>query len=118
MKTGILRKMDIANGGSSSHITAEYSLRIDNEFIPLNSLLNKPIEIKFLGNIYCIKCGRKTSKSFGQGYCYPCFSTAAETEECVLRPELCKAHLGIARDLEFAQNHCLIDHFVYLAWSG
>ncbi len=118
MKTGVLRKMDIANGGSSSQITAEYSLRIDNENIPLNSLLNKPIEIKFLGNIYCIKCGRKTSKSFGQGYCYPCFSSSPETEECVLRPELCKAHLGIARDLEFAQNHCLIDHFVYLAWSG
>ncbi|RPH34241.1 MAG: DUF2797 domain-containing protein [Bacteroidales bacterium] len=118
MKTGILRKMDITNCGSATQISANYLLRIENEIIPMNSMLNKPIEIKFLGNIYCIRCGKKTSRSFGQGYCYPCFSTAPETEECVLRPELCKAHLGEARDLEFAKNHCLIDHFVYLAWSG
>lgn len=118
MKIGVLRKMDITNDGTTSQISANYLLRIDDEFIPLNTMLNKPIEIQFLGSIYCIKCGRKTSKSFGQGYCYPCYSTAPETEECVLRPELCKAHLGEARDLEFAKNHCLIDHFVYLAWSG
>jgi len=41
-----------------------------------------------------------------------------ETEECVLRPELCRAHAGIARDMKFAEEHCLIDHFVYLAVSG
>jgi hypothetical protein len=32
-----------------------------------------------------------------------------------MRPELSLSHLGIARDLEWAQKHDLIDHYVYLA---
>ena len=35
-----------------------------------------------------------------------------------MRPELSKAHLGIARDMEWAREHDLIDHYVYLAVSG
>ena len=35
----------------------------------------------------------------------------------MLRPELCRAHEGIARDLEYAKRNCLIDHIVYLALS-
>lgn len=118
MLKGTLHKMDIRNIGSENQIIADYYLILNNERLPLNSLIGKHHNIHFSGNIYCIKCGRKTSKSFGQGYCYPCFTTAPETEECVLRPELCKAHLGEARDLDYAKEHCLIDHFVYLAWSG
>jgi len=110
--------MVIINSGTKSLVTANYFLRIDEESIPLNPLLGVPIVLRFLENIYCVKCGKKTYKSFGQGYCYPCFSTVPETEACVFRPELCRAHLGEARDMAFAQNHCLIDHFVYLAWSG
>jgi hypothetical protein len=81
-------------------------------------LVGKPIELKYQGEINCIKCGRKTNKSFAQGYCFPCFQNAPETEECVLRPELCKAHEGVARDMQFAREHCLIDHFVYLSFTS
>jgi len=35
-----------------------------------------------------------------------------------VRPELSKSHFGIARDLEWAEKHDLIDHFVYLAVSA
>lgn len=103
-----------------THLSEEviYSLNFKNERIVLNELLGKPISIEFTGEIYCIKCGRKTNKSFSQGFCYPCFRTAPETEECVIRPELCKAHEGIARDMEYAKNHCLIDHFVYLSLTS
>lgn len=118
MNKGTLHKMDIRNIGSENQIKADYFMILNNEHLPLNSLIGKNLNIHFAGRIYCIKCGRKTSKSFGQGYCYPCFTSAPETEECVLRPELCKAHLGEARDMAFAKEHCLIDHFVYLAWSG
>ena len=93
----------------------KYSLQLGDDCIDMNSLIGKEITLNFTGEIYCIKCGRKTNKSFSQGYCYPCFTTAPETEECVLRPELCRAHEGIARDMEFAKNHCLIPHYVYLA---
>ncbi len=118
MGIGLLRKMAILNRGTRTSIIADYHLRVDNTEIPLNKLLESQISVRFLGNIYCIKCGRKTSKSFGQGYCYPCFISIPETEECVFRPELCKAHEGIARDIDYATEHCLIDHYVYLAWSG
>ncbi|SVC22864.1 uncharacterized protein METZ01_LOCUS275718, partial [marine metagenome] len=49
---------------------------------------------------------------------YPCFISSPETSECILKPELCQAHEGIARDMEWAENHCLQDHFVYLAISS
>jgi hypothetical protein len=95
--------------------TVQYHLILSDNKLLLNDYLGKKISLEYLGEINCIKCGRKTSKSFSQGFCFPCFQTAPETEDCVLRPELCLAHEGIARDMEFAESHCLIDHFVYLS---
>lgn len=95
-----------------------YYLPVGEKEILMNSILEKKIFIKYQGKINCIKCGRLTKTSFAQGYCYPCFISAPETEECVIRPELCRAHEGIARDMEFAKGHCLIDHLVYIAISS
>lgn len=95
-----------------------YYLPVGDKEIFMNSLLEKHVSIKYKGKINCIKCGRGTKTSFAQGYCYPCFISAPETEECVIRPELCRAHEGIARDMEFAKGHCLIDHIVYIAGSS
>lgn len=92
-----------------------YFLSIENNKFEVNQYLGKLIQLKFTNNLYCIKCNRKSSKLYGQGFCYPCFLTAPEAEECVLRPELCRAHEGNARDMNYAQTHCLIEHFVYLA---
>ena len=92
-----------------------YTLDLGGETIQMNEMIGKEVSLKYLQHIHCIRCGRETKTSFAQGYCYPCFISAPETEDCVLRPELCRAHDGIARDMEFAENHCLIDHFVYLA---
>jgi hypothetical protein len=36
----------------------------------------------------------------------------------VLNPELCRAQEGIARDMDYATEHCLQDHFVYLALTN
>ncbi|WP_439182870.1 DUF2797 domain-containing protein [Carboxylicivirga taeanensis] len=93
----------------------EYQLVLNNELVNMNQFVGKPIELNYQNQINCIACGKITSKSFSQGFCYSCFQTAPETEECVLRPETCRAHLGEARDIEFAQSHCLIPHYVYLA---
>lgn len=95
-----------------------YKLPLSDSLIDLNPYIGKQINLNFLGQINCIKCERKTNKSFSQGFCFPCFQSAPETEECVLRPELCRAHEGIARDMEFAKNHCLIDHYVYLSLTS
>jgi len=96
----------------------KYALHLNGEEVDMNDLLGKAITLEFQNQINCIACGKKTSKSFAQGFCYSCFQTAPEAEECVLHPEKCRAHLGEARDPEFAEKHCLIPHYVYLAVSS
>ena len=96
----------------------QYHLPIGNELVSLNDLLGREVSLTWLNKINCLHCGRVTKRSFAQGYCYPCFISIPETEECVLRPELCRAHEGIARDMEWAQEYCLQDHYVYLALSS
>jgi len=106
---------NISKMESSSREVVHYLLPLGNQKIIMNELIGLGIQLDFKGKIHCIKCGRETRKSFAQGYCYPCFSTAPETEECVLRPELCRAHEGVARDMEYAEKHCLSDQVVYLS---
>ena len=96
----------------------QYYLNIGSEKAYMNDLIGRVIQLTYLDQINCIRCGRKTSKSFFQGYCYPCFMNAPETAPCIVSPEKCQAHEGVARDLEWSQDHCLIDHFVYLAVSS
>jgi hypothetical protein len=95
-----------------------YYLTLGPDIIHMNKLLGRTIGFEYQGIIHCIRCGRITKKSFAQGFCYPCFTTAPETSECVLRPELCRAHEGISRDMKWSEDHCLQDHFVYLAISS
>lgn len=95
-----------------------YFLPLSGNEVPMNNLIGKPIRLNFTGQINCISCGKKIKTSFGQGFCYSCLQTAPEASETIMRPELSKAHLGIARDMEWARQHDLIDHFVYLAVSG
>jgi len=96
----------------------EYELPIGDELVYINHLIGKYIAFKWLKEIYCVVCERKINKSFAQGFCYPCFLNAPETSECIFRPELCQAQDGVARDMEWAENHCLQDHIVYLAISS
>lgn len=93
----------------------QYYLPVGQQILHMNGLIGTPIAMEYLGHIHCIRCGRETKKSFAQGYCYPCFNSAPETEECVLRPELCRAQDGIARDMEYAREHCLTEQVVYLS---
>ena len=95
-----------------------YILPIGDEKVEMNALIGKKIRMRFDGRINCISCGKQTKTSFGQGFCYSCLQTAPEASESVMRPELSKAHLGIARDMEWAEKHDLIGHIVYLAVSS
>jgi len=100
---------------SSLEETVQYKLPIGDDKVPMNQFLGKRVVMEHLHQINCVKCGRETKKSFAQGFCYPCFISAPETEECVLRPELCQAQNGIARDMAYATLHCLNEHVVYLS---
>lgn len=103
---------------SEMHDPIKYFLKLNDQEVYMNDLINKEISITYLDEIHCVRCGRATKKSFHQGYCYPCFRTAPETDDCILRPEMCMAQEGISRDMEWSRNNCLQDHIVYLAISS
>ncbi len=106
----ILQKMD-----SKLESTIQYSLRTLDNSIAVNELIGKEISMLWSGVIYCSKCAKVTKKSFGEGFCFTCFSSAAEASPCILHPELCEAHLGKGRDLEYEERNHNQPHFVYLA---
>lgn len=95
-----------------------YTLSDSNNKLAINELLDKNITFNFEGEIRCVKCDKKTNKSFGQGFCFPCFRSAPENSECIIRPELCEAHLGKGRDVEWEQKHHNQPHIVYLALTN
>ena len=98
--------------------TIQYSLALSGQFEPLNDHIGSNISLQWNGIINCVQCGNQTKKSFFQGFCYPCFIQAPESSECILKPELCQAHEGISRDMEWSKVHCLTDHFVYLSLTS
>ena len=98
---------------ASSPVT--YSLELGGRRLQLNDWLGKDVRIEYLQEIECIHCGRATSKSFNQGYCYPCFRSLAQCDQCILAPEKCHFHLGSCREPEWALEHCMRPHVVYLA---
>lgn len=95
-----------------------YLKKDDKEEILLNNNLGKKIKIRYLEKINCINCGAETNKSFHQGYCYSCFTSIPQTDAGIIHPEKDQSHLGISRDMEWAKENTLIDHFVYLAITG
>ena len=96
----------------------QYFLKLEEEPVLVNDWIGKTVKLSYTGNIYCINCGRKTSKSFNQGFCFPCFRDAPQNAECIIRPELCRAHLGEGRDPEWEEKHHNQPHVVYLAISS
>ena len=96
----------------------DYQLPLDDQRIPLNNLIGKRISLEHLGDIHCIHCGRRSKKSFSQGYCYPCFTKLPQCDSCIMSPEKCHYHHGTCRDAAWGEKYCFTDHFVYLANSS
>ena len=95
--------------------TVVYELELSGQKLRLNDWLGKEIEIENLKQIECIHCGRNINKSFNQGYCYPCFSSLAQCDLCIMSPEKCHYHLGTCREPEWGMSHCMKPHIVYLS---
>ena len=111
-----MRALGILDKMPTSFINpVNYFLPLGGEKILVNELVGKKISLRHTGNIYCTICNKKTAKSFGEGLCYQCFSTAPENAECIIRPELCLAHEQKGRNVEWEIKHHLQPHLVYLA---
>jgi hypothetical protein len=111
---GALRKMRTELTDGQAH----YQLVCGEQSLALNELLGQRIRLTYSGEINCLHCGRKTRKSFNQGYCYPCFAKLAECDSCIMSPEKCHYHLGTCRDPSWGEQFCFQTHFVYLANSS
>lgn len=92
-----------------------YTMLLGDHETPLNHFLGQQVQLEYNGTIHCIHCDRKTRKSFNQGYCYPCFMRLAQCDSCIVSPEKCHYAAGTCRDPAWGEQHCMIDHFVYLA---
>ncbi len=95
--------------------SAEYSLRLGDELLPLNPLLGNTLRLEYSGAIHCDACGRPTKKSYAQGHCFPCMKKLARCDMCILKPETCHYHDGSCREPDWGDTHCMIPHYVYLA---
>lgn len=96
----------------------QYELQGDENKILLNDFLNRHIKFEFLGEINCIQCGRKTKKSFQQGYCFPCMQKINDCNNCMIHPERCLVELGGCDPSDWAHRQCHQSHIVYLANSS
>lgn len=108
---GLIEKMRV-----TQEEEVKYTLILESE-INMNSFIGKYIRMEHTGVIICSNCGKRTKTSFGQGFCYPCFQSAPQAAPCIISPELCRAHLGEGRDVEWEEKHHNQKHIVYLTAS-
>ena len=111
--TGHLAKMQVELDQQ-----VQYFLPLDDHREPLNALLGKQIRLEYLGDIHCTHCGKRSKKSFSQGYCYPCFTKLPQCDTCIMSPEKCHYEQGTCRDPSWGEEFCFTDHYVYLANSS
>jgi len=120
--TGTLKKMGVEAADPVEYRLRDAWFEVDKRVAdhPVNQHLGSPLTIRFTGQINCTACGRKTKKTFGQGFCFPCSQSRAEADICIVRPELC--HHGEpdhpCRDEEFAQSQCFQPHILYCSLTS
>ena len=96
----------------------QYAFRLGEAEVAVNPLIGRTLRLEYLGAIHCCHCGRKTRKSFSQGYCYPCFTKLAQCDSCIVSPEKCHYDEGTCREPAWGERFCMTDHVVYLANSS
>lgn len=114
-----MRALGILDKMPTSYINpVQYFLTLGNDKVAVNELVGKNVTVRWTGHIYCTICSKKTKKSFGEGMCWNCFSSSSEGSECIIRPELCEAHLGKGRNPEWEERNHFKPHYVYLALTN
>ena len=96
----------------------QYTLVLGEQRVPLNGLIGQQVRLEHLGQINCSNCGRKTKKSYSQGYCFPCMQKLPQCDLCIMSPERCHFDAGTCRDEAWGQAFCMQPHIVYLANSS
>jgi hypothetical protein len=109
---GALRKMTAQLDEQGN---VQYQLPVGEQLLPLNDVIGKKLTLTFNGQINCSHCGRKTKKSYSQGFCFPCMQKLAQCDMCIMKPETCHFEQGTCREPQWGETHCFTAHYVYLA---
>jgi len=109
---GALRKMTAQLDAQNN---VHYQLPIGEQLLPLNELIGRQLTLHYHQHISCSHCGKKTKKSYSQGFCFPCMQKLAQCDMCIMKPETCHFEQGTCREPEWGEKHCFIPHYVYLA---
>jgi hypothetical protein len=96
----------------------QYELPVGGQNVAINPYIGKSIKLVYTGQMFCVHCNRPIKKSFNQGYCYPCFTSLAQCDMCIMKPETCHFDAGTCREPDWAQKFCFQPHIVYLANSS
>jgi len=104
--------------GPAGASTVQYALPLNEGPFELEPFLGQQFTIRATGVLSCVSCGKRVKKLFAQGFCYPCLQNAPEAAACIIHPELCLAHEGMGRDVEWERVHHLTEHMVYLSYTG
>jgi hypothetical protein len=113
LATGQLDKME-----TQLDDVVKYTLLLSENKVNINAYIGQNISIQFTGEIRCIECGIKTKKSFGNGFCYPCFVSSPSSAPCIIRPELCQAHNAEnTAPVHVCKGH-VTPHYVYISYTG
>jgi len=86
--------------------------------LELNRLLGQEIRLRATGRIFCLACHAAIRKTYGDGLCYPCFSSLAVSDSCIIKPHTCHFAQGTCRQPEWGLKHCFRPHVVYLALTS
>tara|TARA_B100000787_G_scaffold169695_1_gene161805 strand:+ start:48013 stop:48807 length:795 start_codon:yes stop_codon:yes gene_type:complete len=109
---GVLKKMITENSE-----TIQYYLDLQTDFINVNQLLNRTLNLTFV-KYKCMSCHLE-KEIYRQGFCKSCFFETPSAGDWIMRPELSTAHLGKEdRDLAYEKSVQLQPHIVYLANSS
>ncbi len=92
-----------------------YHLCLGNDRVALEPYIGKHFSLRHTGVILCLSCGKRTPKSYSQGYCFPCMRRLACCDLCIVRPHTCHYDKGTCREPNWGEKHCMTDHIVYLA---
>ncbi len=109
---GVLKKMQTEN-----HSPIQYYLDMGSDFINVNQLLDRDIQLQFVA-YECLNC-HLNKHIYRQGFCKSCFFEIPQAADWIMRPELSTAHLDKEdRDLAYEKSVQLQPHIVYLANSS
>ncbi|MEP0213478.1 MAG: DUF2797 domain-containing protein, partial [Cellulophaga sp.] len=77
---GVLQKMQTENGNP-----IQYYLVFENDFLNVNQILNKSVEISFIKH-QCLNC-KLDKPIYRQGFCKSCFFEIPTAGDWIMRPE-------------------------------